>query len=525
MPPSSGKADSFWVATIADSRSEQPPLQGDLKVDVAIVGAGIVGLSAALLLLRGGHRVAVLEALQVGRQVTGRSTAKITSQHGLIYRALEKSFGEEGAHAYGAANEAGLAQIVRFAEELGIKCDLERKPAYVYGRSGEYLAKIEHEAEVARRLGLPASFVRECPLPFEVAGGIRFEGQAQFSPCKYLLGLARAVCHGGGRLFEGTRARSIEHGDPCRVVTDQGVITARDVIDATHMPLVSEGKFFAKAYPYAHALVAARIDPARAPDGMFISAEQPTRSVRTARWGEETWLVAAGGSFKPGESEEGEATLQELVDFVRTEFEVDSIDYQWTNEDYESMDGMPFVGRASSSADHLYVATGFNAWGITNGTAAGMILSDLISGRDNSWAQVFDATRMKPLAGAQSFISENIGTGAELVGGYLKSERRSLDELPSGEATIVKLNGERTAVFRDERGHFHAVSAVCTHMGCVLGWNSVDRTWDCSCHGSRFALDGAVLHGPATTGLKRLPTVSKRGSATSVEAARIPGGN
>jgi hypothetical protein len=158
------------------------------------------------------------------------------------------------------------------------------------------------------------------------------------------------------------------------------VVTARAVIDATHMPLVSEGKFFAKAYPYAHALVAARIDPARAPDGMFISAEQPTRSVRTARWGDEAWLVAAGGSFKPGDSEEAEATLKDLVEFVRAEFGIVAIDYQWVNEDYESMDGMPLVGRASSSAEHLYVATGFNAWGITNGTAAGMILCDLISG-------------------------------------------------------------------------------------------------------------------------------------------------
>jgi glycine/D-amino acid oxidase-like deaminating enzyme/nitrite reductase/ring-hydroxylating ferredoxin subunit len=502
---SSARAESFWVATGADGQAEYPPLHADLEVDVAIVGAGIVGLSAALLLQRAGRRVAVLEALRVGRQVTGRSTAKITSQHGLIYRELERSFGTDAARAYGEANEAGLARIVGWVEELGIACDLERKAAYVYSRSAGQLDTIEKEVEVARRLGLPASFVRDCPLPFEVAGAARFDNQAQFDPCRYLLGLADAVRGGGGEVFEGTRVSAIEHGEPCRVTTDGGSVTARDVIDATHMPLASEGMFFAKAYPYAHVAMAARVDPARAPDGMFISAEQPTRSVRTARRGEELWLVAIGEAFKPGQPDEAERSQRDLDAFLRKEFAIAQIDHVWTNEDYESMDGMPFVGRATTSSDHLYVATGFNAWGIANGTAAGMIIADLVTGRSNPWAAVFDATRIKPSAGARSFIGENVGTGARLVGGYLKRRAGSLDEVAAGEAAILNLDGKRTAVFRDETGRVHAVSAVCTHMGCVLGWNPVDRTWDCPCHGSRFALDGSVLHGPASTGLEPAP--------------------
>ncbi|HEX5796083.1 MAG TPA: FAD-dependent oxidoreductase, partial [Geminicoccaceae bacterium] len=296
MPEFAARAESFWAASVADDPTRYPALQGVLEVDVAIVGAGIVGLTAALLLQRAGRRVAVLEARQVGRQVTGRSTAKITSQHGLIYHTLETSFGAAGARAYGAANQAGLEQILRLAEELGIACDLERAPAYVYARSGEHLARLEQEAEAAQRLGLPARFTRECPLPFAVAGAVRFDDQAQFNPCTYLLGLAAAVQSSGGAVCEGSRVEAVEHGEPCRVRAAQGVVTARDVIDATHMPLVSQGKFFAKAYPYAHAMVAARIDPARAPAGMFISADQPTRSVRTARRGERTWLVAVGGA-------------------------------------------------------------------------------------------------------------------------------------------------------------------------------------------------------------------------------------
>jgi glycine/D-amino acid oxidase-like deaminating enzyme/nitrite reductase/ring-hydroxylating ferredoxin subunit len=503
VPNLSGTAESFWVATLGGVVPPYPQLNGDLAVDVAIVGGGIVGLTTAELLTRAGKRVVVIEARRIGQQVTGRSTAKITSQHGLIYHRLATNFGEEGARLYGTANQAGLEQIVRWVDDLGIACDLERTAAYVYSRSGEQLEEIEKEVEVARRLGLPAALVRECSLPFPVAGAIRFDDQAQFNPCKYLLGLAKAVVERGGQVVEGTRAHSVEHGAPCRVTTDHGTITARDVIEATHMPLGREGLLFAKAYPYAHPMVAARIEPARAPDGMFISCDRPTHSVRTARWDDETYLVAVGGAYKPGDPDQASEMLKDLQRFVRDEFGVQAIDYHWTNEDYEPMDGMPFIGHASSGAEHLLVATGFNAWGITTGTAAGMILSDLILGRPNPWARVFDATRIKPVAAAPSFIRENVSTGMHLVGGYVSSRPGAISELAPGEAAVLKLEGERLAVFKDRQGNVTAVSAICTHLGCVVGWNPIDRTWDCSCHGSRFAVDWTVIHGPATAGLER----------------------
>jgi glycine/D-amino acid oxidase-like deaminating enzyme/nitrite reductase/ring-hydroxylating ferredoxin subunit len=506
----SGKAESYWVATVAGRAPDYPSLDGDIEVDVAIVGGGIVGLTAAELLRRTGARVAVIEALKLGQQVTGRSTAKVTSQHGLIYQRLVKDFGEQGARVYGAANQAGLEQIARFAQDLEIECELKRTAAYVYAHSDEQVAEIEREVEVARRLGLPASFVRELSLPFPIAGAIRFDEQAQFNPCKYVLGLARAVTDAGGQVFERVRALRIEHGEPCRVATDRGTVTARDVIVAAHMPLGKEGMFFAKAYPYAHPMVAVRIEPAKAPDGMFISADRPSHSVRTARWDDETYLVAVGGAYKPGHTDEQIAMSEDLERFTRSQFAVGSVDYYWTNEDYESMDGLPFVGRASSSTEHLFVATGFNAWGITNGTAAGMILADLIANRTNPWAEIFDATRVKPVAGGPSFVGENVSAGVHLVGGYLSRRSSSIDDLASGEAAVLKLDGERVAVFKDAQGSVHAVSAVCTHLGCVLGWNPADRTWDCSCHGSRFAVDGTVIHGPATADLERkLPSPSR----------------
>jgi Rieske Fe-S protein len=304
-------------------------------------------------------------------------------------------------------------------------------------------------------------------------------------------------------MFESTRALSVEHGEPCRITTERGTVTARDVIEATHLPLGMQGMFFARAYPSAHAMAAARIDKARAPDGMLISAETPTHSVRTARWGDDAFLVAVGGSYKPGHTDEQIETYEDLAAFLRGEFGVGAIDYYWTSEDYESTDGMPFVGRARSGAEHLYVATGFNAWGITNSTAAAMIVADLICDRENPWAAVFDATRVKAAAGGASFVSENVSTGVHLVEGYMRGRPRSLADLARGQGAVLKLNGERIAAYRDDQGRVHAVSAMCTHLRCVLGWNPTDRTWDCPCHGSRFALDGAVIHGPATTRLER----------------------
>jgi nitrite reductase/ring-hydroxylating ferredoxin subunit len=214
--------------------------------------------------------------------------------------------------------------------------------------------------------------------------------------------------------------------------------------------------------------------------------------------------------------------FDDLEGFLRSEFKVDLNDYYWTNEDYESMDGMPFVGRASSSTEHLYIATGFNAWGITTGTAAAMIISDLILDRANPWAEIFDATRLKPVTAAPRFLRENVAVGAQLIGGYFAGRSRTIDDLAPGEATVIKVDGERLAVFKDEQSEVFALSAVCTHFYCMLGWNPADRTWDCSCHGSGFAVDGSIVHGPATAPLERKTLPQSWPNGTRRPGPRFP---
>ena len=483
---------TYWNATAGDETF--PRLSGDLSVDVAIIGGGIVGITAARLLKDRGLKVAVIEARRVGRQVTGKSTAKISSQHGILYQNLESKFGEDRARLYASAQEAGMAKILELAAQYRIDADIEPLPAYVYTEDEGCVPDLEKEVEIVRRLGLPASMARgDIGLPFDVLAAMRWEDQAQFHPVKYVAGLAATIPGDGSHVFEASRAIDYE---PTRVVTETGTVSARHVVMATHLPLGQVGMYYSMAYPHAEPVIAAPIG--RALPGMYKNAEKPGRSIRTHDRDGRTWAIVAGPSFKPGHPDDEQEHLKELEAWLGTQFDAGPVEYRWVNEDYESMDGAPFVGWSSSLGAGYLVATGFAAWGISNGTAAAMIIADLATDRDNAWLPVFDATRVTPLAGATECAKENLSVAGHLAGGYLARKLKGYDELERGHAAIMKIDGENVAAFKDEEGKVHAVSAVCTHMGCLVGWNATDRTWDCPCHGSRFELSGEVIHGPAT---------------------------
>jgi glycine/D-amino acid oxidase-like deaminating enzyme/nitrite reductase/ring-hydroxylating ferredoxin subunit len=488
---------SYWNAT--GGASNHPALAGDIEADVAIVGGGIVGVTAARLLGDLGISVALVEAARIGEGVTGRSTAKITSQHNISYTIIERKFGADGARLYAEANEAGLAAIAGLAGRHGIACDLERRPAFTYTLDVGEVSRIEQEVEAARRFGLPAEVTRETGLPFAVKAAMRWDGQAQFHPVKYVKGLAATLPGERCRLFENSR---VTDWDPHRIATGSGSVKARHVVMATHLPLGQIGLFHAENYPHMHPVIMGRAEPGRVPGGMYISVETPRHSMRGHRdESGQDWMIFTGPSFKHGDVEAEREGFAEIEGFAMRHFGV-AADYRWTNEDYNSMDHVPYVGRSSSFGDSYYVATGFNAWGITNGTAAAMLIADMIAGRDNPWLKLFDATRIKPIAGAKEFASGAAATAGHLIGGYLSRKPREFDSVAPGEGKVLKIEGHNVAAWRDGEGRVHAVSAVCTHMGCLVGWNETDRSWDCPCHGSRFAADGSVLHGPAVKPLE-----------------------
>jgi len=508
--------ESYWNATAP--ASAYPALSGEIEVDVAIIGGGIVGVTTARMLKDRGLSVALVEARRIGEEVTGKSTAKVTSQHNIAYTAIERNFGEDGARCYADANEAGLRTILALAEQYRIACELARCPAITWTNDEKEVARIEEEVKLARLLELPATLTRDTGLPFEVLAAMRWDDQARFHPVKYVKGLAATLPGDGGHVFE--RSRVIDWA-PDRIVTDRGSVRARHVVMATHLPLGQTGLFYAENYPHMHPVLMGKAQTGRMLESMTINVETPHFSARGHR--DESgmeWMIFAGGTYKHGHVDEERERFDALEQFALDHFGVVPA-YRWTNEDYTPMDQAPFVGWSSSGSGAYLVATGFNAWGITNGTAAAIMIADLVTDRENPWLDLFDARRIKPIAGGAQFVKGNAEVATHLVGGYLAAKPDNVDMLKPGEAAILKIDGHNVAAYRDAQGRIHAVSAVCTHMGCLVGWNETDRGWDCACHGSRFALDGEVIHGPAVKPLA--PVAEKLGSGEPVGVEEVAG--
>jgi glycine/D-amino acid oxidase-like deaminating enzyme/nitrite reductase/ring-hydroxylating ferredoxin subunit len=499
-----GEHQPLWIATAPSP--EYPALPGDLSTDVAIIGAGIVGVSCAAALLERGRSVVILEADQVVQGVSGASTAKLTSQHGLIYERLTRQLGEEKARLYGHANEAAIARIETRARDLGIECEFRRLPAFIYTEDPDRAQKLRDEADAAWNLGLPASFVDETPLPFPVAGAVRFENQAQFHPRKYLLGVLRSIVDGRRcQLFENVRVRSIEDKKPCVVKTEGGQeIRANAVIVATHFPIGDHSLYSVRLIPHRSYLVAVRPEK-ELPEGIFVSDQEPVHSIRP-RWaenvGDQPLLLVLGEGHRVGEPGGDEVERFRRVErFARERLGTGPAEFYWTTHDLWAVDGVPFIGKFSPMSSRVFAATGFGGWGNSHGEVAAQLIADLIEERENPLESVYTCARVKPIASAKDLASNALHAAQHLVADRLKSAAE-LESLRPGEGKIVELDGHKVAASRDATGTVWAVSAACSHMGCVLQWNASEQSWDCPCHGSRFGSDGRVLHGPAVSGLE-----------------------
>ncbi|GAA3015619.1 FAD-dependent oxidoreductase [Streptomyces fulvorobeus] len=505
--PLPGQDESFWMESTGSP--VRAPLTEDIEVDVAVVGGGIAGLSTAWELTRAGRRVAVLEADRIASGVTGYTTAKVSALHSLVYDQLRRTRGVEGARLYALSQQDAVERVADIVRELEIDCDLERVSAYSYAADPSSRGAVQAEAEAAAEAGLAASYVTSTELPFDVAGAVRLDGQIQFHPRKYLLALVDDLVERGGLVFERSRVTGLSEGSPCRVTTESGAsVTAHDVVVATHYPVFDRAMLFTRLSPNRELVVAAPIDADRAPEGMYITEDEGKRSVRSTPLGDgKRLLIVTGESFTPGTGDPREAFLR-LDAWMHERFPVGPTAYRWAAQDNAPSDTVPLVGPFHIGARHTYVATGFGGWGMTGGVLSGRLLASLItgSGEPLPWAGLYDPRRVgSTLREAPSLLGMQAEVAKHFAGDRLKvTHVDSVVDIAPGTGAVVRLNGRRCAVYRDQDGTPRAVSARCTHLGCLVAFNEAETSWECPCHGSRFGVDGAVLQGPAVRPLERL---------------------
>ncbi|MFI1179724.1 FAD-dependent oxidoreductase [Streptomyces sp. NPDC020799] len=489
------------MATAPAPAPSHPALDSDLTVDIAVIGGGIAGLSTAWELMEAGRSVAVLEADRLAAGVTGYTTAKVSALHTLVYDRLRRTRGAEGARLYARSQQEAVERVAEVAAALRVDCDLERLPAFTYVTDPGARDAVRAEAEAAAEAGLAASCTEETTLPFPVAGLVRVEGQAQFHPRKYLLALAEDLRTRGARIHERTRITGLSEGSPCRVTAENGaVVTAEDVVVATHYPVFDRALLFTRLSPRRELVLAAAIPAADDPGGMYITEEDNKRSVRTAPYGEgRRLLIVTGESFTPGSGDVA-GRFGKLADWTRRHFPRAEIVHHWAAQDNDSTDTVPLVGPFHPGAQHTYVATGFGGWGMSGGVMAGRLLTDLITGPTPSWAALYDPRRMwSAVREAPALLKHQATVGRHFVGDRLRpSHVDSVAGIEPGTGAVVRTGGRKCAVHRQADGTLRAVSARCTHLGCLVAFNAAELTWECPCHGSRFATDGTVLQGPAT---------------------------
>jgi glycine/D-amino acid oxidase-like deaminating enzyme/nitrite reductase/ring-hydroxylating ferredoxin subunit len=490
---------SLWNVT---PHPRYPTIDGDLAVDVAIVGAGITGLTAALSLAEAGKRVAVLEARTIGSGVTGGTTAHLTEAIDTRYYEIESAFGNEGSRLAAESSRAAIERIASITEAHSIPCDFVRLPGFLYSEDEGGLHELDKEHEAARRAGLTVGRVDHVPLPFSVRGGLRFENQAQLDAGAYLDGLARAASGAGAQIFEHARAIAVDDGEPCVVHLESGAeIKARAVLFCTHAAV---HRYFlqTKVSPMRSYVLAYRAGVESSP-GLFWDTADPYHYIRHAIVGGAPYLIVGGEDHRTGSETDTEKHYDALAKYVHERWGLAGPALRWSAQVHEPVDGLPYIGKRPTGA-HVYFATGFSGNGMTFGTVAAMVLSDTVLGRPSPWADLYSASRIKPVASARDFVKETVHDAVHFVSDWVRgAEVDSVDQVARGEGKIVRVAGRRLAVYRDDHGALSAVSPVCTHLGCHVHFNQAERSWDCACHGSRFDTDGAVLHGPAARALAK----------------------
>ena len=542
---------SYWIKSVEENdRVKFDALEENCKTDICIIGGGLTGLTTAYNLSKYKIRTVLIEKDEIGRQVSGNSTAKITSQHGLIYKYLTDSKGKEFARKYYEANERAINKIEEIIQKENIDCGFEHVPAYIFTQSIQEVEKIKDEVDAVNafvgkaklieakdiainklnsvdyvdnsneklkisgdniekeNLNLEKDGVKERMkqiLPIKALIGIEFENQAQFNPYKYANALAKICSNSGVKLYEHSKAVDVdtEDGDEYYVITlENGCkIKAKYLIIATKYPIVNiPGFYFMKMYQSTSYAVAMQTKQ-RLFEGMYINSEEPTISLRTAKIGDEYLLIVVGSDHKTGAPIDLSNSYRYLEEIAKSLCPEGSIKYHWNTEDCITLDKIPYIGKFSGLWENAYVATGFNKWGITTSHIAAEIITDQILGQENEYEEIFKATRVEPVKNRKevgNMVKESINS---LIVRKLEVPQEEANQIQAGEGKIVEVNGQKIGIYKDEKGEVYKVNPICKHLGCELAWNNLEKTWDCPCHGSRYDYKGNLIYGPSVKNL------------------------
>lgn len=490
---------SVWHASA--SLPEYPPLQGDTRADVCVVGAGIAGMTTAYMLLRAGKTVVVIDALGIGAGETGRTTAHFFPPDERYFE-IERRFGADKAALVADSFRKAIDCVDSIVRTEQIDCEFERLDGFLVSPDHVWDDTLEQEYAVTTRMGLNVRRLERVPgLSFDTGPCLRFAGQAQFHPLKYLAGLAEAIVRMGGRIHGATRALDIAGDSTLQTVkTEYGSIQAGAVVVATNTPFNDRVVMHTKQAGYQTYVVAMRVPRDALPRFLLWDTGDPYYYVRLAHAPHDSsyeLLVVGGQDHKTGQDSQPQKRWDLIEAWTRARFPMaGQVDYRWSGEVMEPSDGLAFLGRNPLDHANVYLITGDSGNGITHCTAGAILVSDLIQGRRNDWAELFSPSR-KAFHGIGDFITEQANTLTQYQDWLRGGDVESVDEIGAGEGAVLRDGGKLLAVYRSEDGGLQAVSAACTHLGCAVHWNSGEKSWDCPCHGSRFAADGAVLHGPA----------------------------
>ncbi|MFA4960492.1 MAG: FAD-dependent oxidoreductase [Candidatus Pacearchaeota archaeon] len=492
-----GKHDSIWVENL--KKKKYLELKKNISVDVVVVGGGLAGINCAYLLKKRGYSVAVIEKGRMGMGVTSKTTAKITYAHGLIYSYLIKKFGFKKAKQYANTNRFAIDKFEEIIKEEKIKCDFQRKDFYLFTKENENYKNLREEFFALRKLFVPVSFVEKIDLPIKIRAAIRYENQAQFHPLKYIYALANKINGDGSYIFENTRALDIEESkNKCKVMTDKGDIRGKYVVVATHFPFYDPSFYFARMYPSRSYALGIKIKN-KFPDGMFMSIEENGLTYRNYVDKKREIVIIGGEDHKIGSGNEKEH-YKKLEKNIKNELPFKKIKYYWSTHDNVTIDRVPYIGKISSKSNNIFVATGFGKWGMTTSMVSGLIISDIIENGESQWQDIFSPLRFKPIVSAKTFLKQNLNVAERYFRGKVLSGEKKL--LSMGEGVVVEKNGEKVAAYKNENGDLTFLEPYCPHMGCILNWNSAEKSWDCPCHGSRFTPDGKMINGPAIKNMK-----------------------